>query len=121
MLDNAERSGSFTIAGSSWFNLWVGLNDSSRRNLRQPVVGREFRIFEASAATFEERNQILREKIVRRVEERGAWTIALGQLSRQYFRLFDADSYRELVAAMTDRKLDPYTAVRRVLDRLEVR
>ncbi len=93
MLDNAERSGSFTIAGSSWFNLWVGLNDVSRRSLRQPVVGREYRIFEASAATFEQRNQILRDKIVRRIQERGVWTLVLERLSRQYFRLFDADSY----------------------------
>jgi 4-amino-4-deoxy-L-arabinose transferase-like glycosyltransferase len=93
MLDNARQSGSFSIAGSSWFNLWVGLNDSSRRNLRQPVVGREFRIFENSAATFEQRNQILRDKIWRRVQERGAWTLAREQLSRQYFRLFDAGSY----------------------------
>ena len=93
MLDNAERSGSFTIAGSSWFNIWVGLNDSSRRNLRQPVVGREYRIFETSAATFAQRNQILRDKIVQRVRERGAWRIVREQLSRQYFRLFDAGSY----------------------------
>lgn len=93
LLDNAARTGSFTIAGSSWFNLWVGLNDSSRRNLRQPIVGREYRIFEASAATFDERNQILRDKIAERIGQRGVWTIFREQLARQYFRLFDASSY----------------------------
>lgn len=93
MFGGAERTDSFTIAGSSWFNLWVGLNDSSRRNLRQPVAGREFRIFESSAETFEQRNQILRDKIVQRIQQRGAWRLAREQLSRQYFRLFDAGSY----------------------------
>ena len=76
ILDNAERSGSFTIAGSSWFNIWVGLNDSSRRNLRQPVGGREYRIFETSAATFAQRNQILRDKIVQRGREKGSGAAA---------------------------------------------
>jgi hypothetical protein len=93
MFHNGVQSGSFTIAGSSWFNLWVGLNDSSPRNLRQPVVGREFRIFEASAATFPKRNQILRDKIVHRIQQRGLWVLAREQLARQYFRLFDASSY----------------------------
>lgn len=88
-----RRTGSLELASSAWFNLWVGLNDTSRRDLIQPVVGREFRIYTESAERPAERNAILRTKIADRIRERGVLATVAGQLGRQYFRLLHKDSY----------------------------
>ncbi len=90
---NHRRTGSLALEGSAWFNLWVGLEDTSRRNLRQPFVARAYRLFEASGDTHAERNAAVRRAIGERVGERGLPRVAWDQLSRQYFRLFDKDSY----------------------------
>jgi 4-amino-4-deoxy-L-arabinose transferase-like glycosyltransferase len=92
MIANARR-GAFAVADGARFNLWVGLNDTSRRNLVGEIVGDEFRKWQASAATFPEREAILERRIDALVEERGLLAIARAQLGRQYFRLFHHDSF----------------------------
>ncbi|MDH3211928.1 MAG: glycosyltransferase family 39 protein [Myxococcales bacterium] len=93
MVSNLERAGSFTIANSGWFNLWLGLNDVSRKVLADPVPAAEYNRFQRSAPTFAERNRIVREQIRERVRERGVLPILGRQLERQWFRLFDKDSF----------------------------
>jgi 4-amino-4-deoxy-L-arabinose transferase-like glycosyltransferase len=90
---NVHRSGDFLIADSSRFNLWVGLNDRSRKDLIGEVVGNEYGAWIRSAPDFATRDSILREKIRQFVAERGVIRIFFSQLSRQYFRLLDKDSF----------------------------
>ena len=75
------------------FNIWVGLNDSSRRNFVDEIAYPESLRWEASAPTVAERDAILRQKIRDLVRERGFLRLLGRQLGRQYFRLFDKDSF----------------------------
>jgi 4-amino-4-deoxy-L-arabinose transferase-like glycosyltransferase len=93
MVANRSRAGRFVIADSSRFNLWVGLNDRSRKSLVDDRVGEEYAAYHDSAPTFAERDAILAERTAALVRERGILATLGGQLSRQYFRLFDKDSY----------------------------
>jgi 4-amino-4-deoxy-L-arabinose transferase-like glycosyltransferase len=92
VIANARRGGP-PIADSARFNLWVGLNDRSRKDLVNEVVGREYQRYVRSGETFAERAGVLDGKIRELVRERG-WAHVLGaQLARQYFRLLDKDSF----------------------------
>lgn len=90
---NHRRGHGWVIADSSRFNLWVGLNDTSRRNLVGEIVGDEYQRYQESAATLPERNRILSSRIRALVEERGWPALLAAQLGRQPFRLFDKDSF----------------------------
>lgn len=92
MIANARR-GAFAIADGARFNLWVGLNDRSPRNLVGEIVGDEYRAWQASAPTFRGREEILERRIAALLQERGLLAVARAQLGRQYFRLFHHDSF----------------------------
>ena len=92
VLDNARR-GAPLLADSSRFNLWVGLNDRSRKDIVDEVVGDEYQRYLASGATAAERAHVLDERIRGLVRERGWPSLLRAQLSRQYFRLLDKDSF----------------------------
>lgn len=92
-LSNRARYGEATIADSSAFNAWVGLNDRSRRNFVDEIVGDELNPYLQSASTPAARAAIARRKSLRLIGERGLFTVLRAQLSRQYFRLFDRDSF----------------------------
>lgn len=93
LLANVREGIGFRLADSSRFNLWVGLNDTSRRNLVGEIVGRKYDLYRKSAPTFPERNAILDQKIRRLVEREGLGRLALRQVERQPFRLFDRASF----------------------------
>jgi 4-amino-4-deoxy-L-arabinose transferase-like glycosyltransferase len=93
MIANRPVAGGYVIADSSIFNVWVGLHDRSRKSLVDEVVADEYAAYSTSAATFAERNLILSTRIVALLRERGVLTTLRAQLGRQYFRLFDKDSY----------------------------
>lgn len=90
---NVQEGIGFRLADSSRFNLWVGLNDTSRRNLVGEIVGHKYDLYRKSAPTFPERNAILDVKIRRLVAREGIPKLALRQVERQPFRLFDRDSF----------------------------
>jgi 4-amino-4-deoxy-L-arabinose transferase-like glycosyltransferase len=90
---NARRTGSPSIANSATFNLWVGLNDRGRESFRHDVVWPEFQRWMESADTDAARDRILRSRIGELVRQRGFVSVVTGQLSKQYFRLFDAGCY----------------------------
>jgi dolichyl-phosphate-mannose-protein mannosyltransferase len=92
VIANARGGGPF-IADSSRFNLWVGLNDRARKDLVDEVVGGEYQRYLRSGRTFAERTDALEGKIRELVRERGLRRILGAQLGRQYFRLFDKDSF----------------------------
>lgn len=93
LVGNGHRHGSYVIADSSRFNLWVGLNDRSRRNLVGEIVGDEYLRYRESGRTLAERNAVLDGKLQGLLRERGLVELFLAQLRRQYFRLFDKDSF----------------------------
>ena len=90
---NGLHHGSFTIASSGTFNLWVGLNDPASKTDYDTVPGREMPRYLASAPTPEGRNAILRAALREKVSTDGAWPLLKGQLAKQYFRLLDHTSY----------------------------
>jgi hypothetical protein len=92
-LAHRARYGEATVADSSAFNVWVGLNDRSRRNFVDEIVGDELDAYVRSAPTPAARAAIARAKIRRLIGERGLSTVLRAQLGRQYFRLFDRDSF----------------------------
>ena len=92
VMANARR-GAPMISDSSRFNLWVGLNDRSRKDLVGEVVGREYQRYLRSGETFVERAAVLEDKISRLARERGPAALLRAQLGRQYFRLLDKDSF----------------------------
>lgn len=90
---NGRRTGTWAVADSARFNLWVGLNDRAPRNFRDEIVGDEFNRWRASAPTFAAREAILSDRIAAFVSERGLARILGDQLGRQYYRLFGAPSF----------------------------
>ena len=91
-VDNARR-GAPLIANSSLFNLWVGLNDRSRKDMVDEVVGDEYQRYLKSGDTAAARAQVLDARIRGLVRERGLSSLLRAQLARQYYRLLDKDSF----------------------------
>ena len=91
-VDNARR-GAPLIANSSLFNLWVGLNDRSRKDMVDEVVGDEYQRYLKSGDTAAARAQVLDARIRGLVRERGLSSLLRAQLGRQYYRLLDKDSF----------------------------
>ena len=90
---NYRRSGLPIIADSISFNLWVGLHDTARRDFEDRVAGPAYGEFQASGSAFMERNTATWKRIIDLLAERGPVEILGSQLGRQYFRLFDKDSF----------------------------
>lgn len=81
------------ITSSPIFNMWVGLNERSRRNFVDPVVGEAYKSYRASSRSIADRDLILLTKILDKVRDEGVPALLARQLGRQYFRLFDKDSF----------------------------
>jgi hypothetical protein len=93
LLENRARYGVASIADSSLFNAWVGLNDSARRNFVDEIVGDELGVYLRSSPDARVREALVRDRIGRLLEERGLGPVLRAQLGRQYFRLFHRDSF----------------------------
>lgn len=86
-------SGSWTVGGSARFNLWVGLTDRSSRSLAEDRTWEEYLRYRASGASFAERQTALGRQLRDLVQARGLPAVVAAQFPRQYFRLFDRESY----------------------------
>lgn len=93
MIQSKKLYNTWMVSDSSSFNLHVGLLDSSRSNFRQSKAGLLYQQYMDSADTYEEREAIVKEKITQIFEEKGFSGIVVGQLKKQYFRLFDYGSF----------------------------
>ena len=89
---NHQRHDVFVLSDSLRFNAWVGLQDTSRREMIDPVVGDELAIFRASGETFRDRQAVLTERLRHHLTSQGRGRLLDGQLGKQYHRLFDVDS-----------------------------
>lgn len=85
--------GRLRSASNAGFNLWIGLNDTSRRDLEAPIVYPEYLAYLASGETAAERDRLLRRRTEDLIAERGVLPTLAGQLGKQYFRLFDHGSF----------------------------
>jgi 4-amino-4-deoxy-L-arabinose transferase-like glycosyltransferase len=92
IVGNHRRHGIWTIADSSRFNLWLGLNAVGRRSAVGRTAGDEYRAYLESGSTFLERQAALGRRIAAFVQARGPGNLLRHQLSTQYFRLLDKDS-----------------------------
>jgi 4-amino-4-deoxy-L-arabinose transferase-like glycosyltransferase len=90
LLQGWRTYGKPMIADSSIYNLMVGLTDTRRSDYVGDMGGATLPAFLASGATPQERNRIYLGKIREEVAERGAASMLIDQLGRQYFRLFSA-------------------------------
>ncbi len=93
ILSHHSRSGVWGVSGSARFNLWVGLNDRSLRSLADDRTWEEFLLYREGGEDFAERQRTLTTRILELVESRGLPAVLAGQFPRQYFRLFDRESY----------------------------
>ena len=87
------RNGVLGLGGSARFNLWVGLTDSASRSLEDDRTWSEYLSYRAGGSNFDERERALTRRIREHVVSRGLPAILAGQFPRQYFRLFDRESY----------------------------
>jgi len=85
--------GRSVLANSGTFNVWLGLNGALRSEFGTAIVADEYRRYARSARSVERRDAMLESRILEFIDERGVWTVLVDQVSRQYFRLFDKDSF----------------------------
>lgn len=78
------------IADSSVYNLWIGLTDRWRSDYVEDLGGITLPEFLGAGDTPDARNAATWRKIDALIAERGLLPIAVDQLGRQYFRLFNA-------------------------------
>ena len=104
--------GRLMLADSGWFNLWIGLNEVSRREFVDSLVVEEYSRYRQAARSAPARSTIAREKIGALVAERGWWPLLRRQLGRQYHRLFARDSFltHQLVGGVLWQRGDGYRA-----------
>jgi 4-amino-4-deoxy-L-arabinose transferase-like glycosyltransferase len=90
---NRVLHGSFSIAPSGPFNLWVGLNDPDSTTDYDSRPAAEMSIYLASADGPEGRNRVAWQKARELVRHDGVLAVVVRQVRKQYFRLLHADSY----------------------------
>ncbi|MGA9828572.1 MAG: hypothetical protein WBQ57_09605, partial [Rhodanobacteraceae bacterium] len=85
-----RQTGRPLIADSSIYNLYVGLNDTSRSDYIDEADGPALQAFLDSGPTPQARNAVYMDKLRTEVAERGIEPVLRVQLGGQYFRLFSA-------------------------------
>ena len=93
LVAHRQRYGVATIADSSLFNLWVGLNDRGRTSFADEIVFAELTTYLESEPTAPGRDAVLRRKLADFIDRQPLTAILGAQLGRQYFRLFDKSSF----------------------------
>lgn len=86
-------NGAWTLGGSARFNLWVGLTDRSPRSLAEDRTWEEYLRYRAGGANFAERQSAITQRLRDLVRASGLPAVVAGQFPRQYYRLFDRESY----------------------------
>jgi hypothetical protein len=92
-LANRQRMGVFATAASVPFNLWVGLEDTGRREGTGDAAGPVYQEWRCSAPEVAQRNRLLLDRAAGELRRHGLPAVLREQLGKQYFRLFDADGF----------------------------
>ncbi|MEM9557972.1 MAG: hypothetical protein AAGC60_27190 [Acidobacteriota bacterium] len=93
LVANHRATGLWTIADSSSFNLWVGLQDDTRRNHLDDRAWDSLEAYRAVSPDPRVRRDFARSEVAALLEREGWVAVAWRQLSTQYFRLFHRESY----------------------------
>jgi hypothetical protein len=106
---NGLRTGTYSIANSGPFNVWVGLNDPPGRRGYDSFVAPAMNEYLASSPVPAERNRVVREKIAAKVSREGLLPTLGAQLRKQYVRLLDKESYftDQLAGGQSTRRAGP--------------
>lgn len=114
MINNLMERKAFLVANSSVFNLWVGLNDVETADSVNDIAGVEMEHYLQSGPDLKTRNAIFMEKITRKISQQGLVDTLLNQLDKQYFRLFDVQTYFTTQLAGSGRQA--YSANSRIIN-----
>lgn len=87
VISHGRSTGSYVIADSSRFNLWLGLTDPKREEAGDRRVAQAYGDFQASGTTHEERNRVSERKIRSLLADQGLPATLAAQLGKQPFRL----------------------------------
>ncbi|VAW36171.1 hypothetical protein MNBD_GAMMA01-79 [hydrothermal vent metagenome] len=88
-----KMTGSWMVSNSSMFNLWVGLNDNKRQSFTNDIAAPMYHTYMDSADTDAQRNLIAKDNAIEKIQRDGYINTLVNQLSKQYFRLFDYQSF----------------------------
>jgi len=88
-----QMTGSWMVSNSSMFNLWFGLKDKHRQNFTKDLGHETYLEYMNSAQGFVQRNKIIKEKALNKIQQVGYLQTVVNQLKKQYFRLFDYQSF----------------------------
>ena len=88
-----KMTGGWMVSNSSMFNLWFGLNDDKRQNFAHDIGGPLYGQYMKSADNYPQRNQTAKNKALKKMQDEGYINTFLAQISKQYFRLFDYQSF----------------------------
>ena len=88
-----QGRGEPSIAGSAVFNAWVGLNDTAQVDYQDSNAGRKHLRFIAAGPDQATRNAVYGKKIGAFLNEQGLASILARQAGKQYFRLFDVNTF----------------------------
>lgn len=91
-LRNLREHEALFLSSSARFNLWVGLTDDARHSA-DDRTGAEYRQYVAGGEKVQERQAIVTDKLATLFGERPVLDLIAAQLGKQYFRLFDKDSF----------------------------
>lgn len=86
ILYNGMKHDFWGVADSTAFNLWLGLKGDI-------TAAEKFDAYQKSSDLPAERNRIVRERVLRKMGDEGLWNVVRVQMKRQYFRLFNKDSF----------------------------
>lgn len=89
---NGQRTGSFVLSDSVAFNLALGLENTSRREMVDSRAAGALESFLHGGTSFDERRDRQWQEVARLVRSEGPLTLLRRQLGSQYFRLFHVDS-----------------------------
>jgi 4-amino-4-deoxy-L-arabinose transferase-like glycosyltransferase len=84
---------SFALTGSSIFSAWVGLNDTERVDFDNKIAGAAHEEFRSTGPDLATRNEVTLRRIRAQLRRQGLANTFFAQLGRQYFRLFDHQTY----------------------------
>jgi hypothetical protein len=86
-------SGSWMVSNSSMFNLWLGIVDDKRQNFSHDQGGPIYQQYMKLGENFEQRNEQAKQKALSLIKDKGYLSTLISQLGKQYFRLFDYQSF----------------------------
>jgi len=88
-----QMNGGWMVSNSSMFNLYLGLEDDKRQHFSHKMAGSHYSEYTKSANTFTLRNEIVKNKALNKISKDGYINTILAQLNKQYFRLFDYQTF----------------------------